>query len=98
MFYNLLNQWCSKWGSWIIGSLITWELVEIKIFSTHPPTASADVLDQNIWGWSHQSVFCFEYLFMFIYLAAQGLICGMWDLVPQPGIKLRAPSIESSES
>ena len=24
-------------------------------------------------------------------MAAQGLSCGMWDLVPQPGIKPRAP-------
>ena len=32
----------------------------------------------------------FKYLFLFIYLAAQGLSCGMWDLVPQPGIKPRA--------
>ena len=24
---------------------------------------------------------------MFIYLAALDLSCGMWDLVPQPGIK-----------
>ena len=81
MFYNLLNQWCSKWGSWIIGSLITWELVEMKIFSTHPPTASADVLDQNIWGWSHQSVFCFVlniYLCLFIWLhRVLVVVCGI---------------------
>ena len=26
-------------------------------------------------------------------MAAQGLSCGMWDLVPQPGIKPRAPAL-----
>ena len=35
------------------------------------------------------SVFFFflKYLFLFIYLDAPGLNCGMWDLVPWPGIK-----------
>ena len=28
--------------------------------------------------------------YLFIYLAAHGLSCGMWDLVPQPGLKPRA--------
>ena len=30
---------------------------------------------------------------IFTYLAAQGLSCGLWDLVPQPGIKPRAPAL-----
>ena len=33
------------------------------------------------------------YLFLFIYLAALGLCCGMWDLIPQPGIEPRPPAL-----
>ena len=32
------------------------------------------------------TLFLFYYL-LFIYLAVLGLNCGMWDLVPQPGIE-----------
>ena len=42
--------------------------------------------------------FSFYYLFLFIYFAVQGLSCGMWDLVPQPGIKARAPALTAQES
>ena len=38
-------------------------------------------------------IYIFKCLFLFTYLAAQGLSCGMWDLVPQPGIKPRAPAL-----
>ena len=33
------------------------------------------------------------YLFLFIYLAAPGLRCGMWGLVPQPEIEPRPPAL-----
>ena len=32
-------------------------------------------------------------LFLLIYLAAQGVSCDMWDLVPQPGIKPGPPAL-----
>ena len=32
-------------------------------------------------------------LFLFIYLAALGLSCGMWGLVPWPGIEPRPPAL-----
>ena len=35
----------------------------------------------------------FFLIFMFIYLAALGLSCGMWDLVPWPGIELGRPAL-----
>ena len=35
--------------------------------------------------------FLFKYLFT--YLAAPGLNCSMWDLVPQPGIKPGSPAL-----
>ena len=31
--------------------------------------------------------------YVFIYLSALGLSCGMWDLVPQPGIKPGPPAL-----
>ena len=31
--------------------------------------------------------------YLFIYLSALGLSCGMWDLVPRPGIKPRPPAL-----
>ena len=37
----------------------------------------------------------FFLIFIFIYLVAQGLSCGMWDLVPQPGIKRRVPALRA---
>ena len=37
--------------------------------------------------------FFFKYLFLFTYLVVQGLSCDIWDLVPQPGIKPRAPAL-----
>ena len=37
----------------------------------------------------------FFLIFIFIYLASQGLSCGMRDLVPQPGIKPRAPALRA---
>ena len=47
--------------------------------------------------WEGRHVFCFH----FIYLAVLGLgwntldlHCGMWDLVPWPGIKLASPALE----
>ena len=33
--------------------------------------------------------------YLFIYLAVQGLSCGLWDLVPRPGIKPRAPALRA---
>ena len=33
------------------------------------------------------------FFFILIYLAAQGLCCSMWDLVPQPGIQPRPPAL-----
>ena len=33
--------------------------------------------------------------FIFLYLAALGLPCSMWDLVPQSGIKPRPPVLEA---
>ena len=43
----------------------------------------------------HQENPMYIYIFkcLFTYLAAQGLSCGLWDLVPQPGIKPRAPAL-----
>ena len=38
------------------------------------------------WVW-----FFFFLTFIFIYLAAQNLTCGMWDLVPWPGIEPSPP-------
>ena len=32
-------------------------------------------------------------LILFIYLAAPGLICSMWDLVPLPGIEPGPPAL-----
>ena len=37
--------------------------------------------------------FLFFFKYIFIYLAVLGLSCGMWDLVPPPGIKLRPPAL-----
>ena len=37
--------------------------------------------------------FFFKYLFLFTYLVVQGLSCDIRDLVPQPGIKPRAPAL-----
>ena len=39
-----------------------------------------------------------DILFICIYLPAPGLSCVMWDLVPRPGIKPRAPCIRRVES
>ena len=38
---------------------------------------------------THSSIF----FLIFIYLAVPGLCCGMWDVVPCPGIKLRLPAL-----
>ena len=38
------------------------------------------------------------YFYLFIYLAVQGLSCGVWDLVPQPGIKPRVPALRELKS
>ena len=40
---------------------------------------------------------CFKLLFFltFIYLAFPGLNCGMWELVPWPGIKPRTPELRA---
>ena len=43
-------------------------------------------------------LFCFSFLsfliyILFIYLAALGLSCGMWDLVPWPGVEPRPPAL-----
>ena len=37
--------------------------------------------------WQPTPVFSLFFFFVFIYLDAPGLSCGMWDLVPWPGIK-----------
>ena len=43
---------------------------------------------------SHQLLFWFVCLFVFIYLAAPGLSCSMRDLVPWPGIEPGPPALE----
>ena len=37
--------------------------------------------------------FFFNLVYLFIYLGAPGLSCGMWDLVPWPGIKPGLPAL-----
>ena len=42
--------------------------------------------------WSHQPTFIYLFFFLiFIYLAAESLSCGTWELVPWPGIKPSPP-------
>ena len=36
--------------------------------------------------------------YIYSYLAALGLSCGLWDLVPSPGMEIQAPCIGSMES
>ena len=33
------------------------------------------------------------FIYLFIYLAASGLSCSMWDLVPQPGMEPGPPAL-----
>ena len=42
--------------------------------------------------WSWKTPF-FSFFKVFIYLPVPGLSCGMWDLVPWPGIKLGPPAL-----
>ena len=52
----------------------------------------------NMWT-LHQFFFKKYFIyFLFIYLTELGLSCGMWDLVPWPGIKPQVLCIGSSES
>ena len=62
------------------------------------------ILIQSIqdWGWDCISFFVLDFFFqyLFIYLAALGLSCGMqdlscgmWDLVPRPGIEPGPPAL-----
>ena len=40
--------------------------------------------------------YCFFFpsiFFFLIFLTVPGLSCGMWDLVPKPGIELRPPAL-----
>ena len=37
--------------------------------------------------------FCKAIFYLLVYLAAAGLSCGMWDLVPRRGIKPRPPAM-----
>ena len=37
----------------------------------------------------------FKYLFLFIYLVALGLNCGMWDLGPRPGVEPGFPALRA---
>ena len=53
----------------------------------------------------YPTVFFFIFWYLFIYLAAPGLSCGMrdlhcgtWNLVPWPGIEPQAPCIGNAES
>ena len=43
--------------------------------------------------WSYEEEKSFSFFFQFIYLVALGLSCGMWDLVPWPGIKPGLPAL-----
>ena len=40
------------------------------------------------------SSYYYYFLYFFTYLTAPGLSCGMWDLVPRPGIKPGPPALE----
>ena len=42
---------------------------------------------------SVHNVFFLKYIF--IYLAPLGLICSVWNLVPQPGVKLKPPTLRA---
>ena len=44
---------------------------------------------------SHLFIFTFKNINLFIYLAAPGLSCGMWGLVPWAGIKLWPAGLEA---
>ena len=43
------------------------------------------------WSWNNASSLLKTNKKRFIYLAVPGLICGMWDLVPWPGMEPRSP-------
>ena len=43
----------------------------------------------HIFTFIFKNVYLFAYLF--VYLAVTGLSCGMWDLVPWPGMELWVP-------
>ena len=44
---------------------------------------------------SGYSFFVFNFVLNFIYLTVLCLGCGMWDLVPRPGIEPRTPILEA---
>ena len=44
---------------------------------------------------SGYSFFVFNFVLNFIYLTVPCLGCGMWDLVPRPGIEPRTPILEA---
>ena len=50
------------------------------------------VTSKSFKGFLRKGYFIF---LIFIYLAALGLSYGMWDLVPQPGIKPRPPALRA---
>ena len=56
------------------------------------PEPSATTQEASIRGFSAMDKQGNSTLIVF-FLAAQGLSCGIWDLVPRPGIKPRPPAL-----
>ena len=48
--------------------------------------------------WAQQYLLLLEKKYVFIYLAVLDISCGIWDLVPQPGMESQAPSFGGMES
>ena len=47
------------------------------------------------WGKIHSLSLFFKNIYVFISLATLGLSCGLWDLVPQPGVEPRPPALRA---
>ena len=93
------------WLSWVLLvafrifdlSFDMWDLVPWPLIRPRPPALGAGSLShwttRDIPAFVFLVIQCFfkKILFLLIYLTVPGLNCGMWDLVPWPGIEPGPP-------
>ena len=96
LLFSLLNKLCSQIAAWLtpwpFSTLCSSVTFSLSTYLVSVPIAF------SLKVFYFQAAFFFKYLFLFIYLAVHGLSCGMWDLVPQSGIKLRVPALRELKS
>ena len=97
LLFSLLNKPGSKIAAW----LTPWPfspLFSSVIFSLSTYLVSVPITFSLKVFYFQAALFLKKYLFLFIYLAVQAVSCGMWDLVPQSGIRLRVPALRQLKS